>query len=81
MKVKTQPQDNEEELCYFIKNLPRCPRNHEHLQSIQLCLQLLSALNGYFLSKLNTAFVHQKFHQLQQKEGETILQFVTGLRN
>ena len=40
------------------------------MQSIQLCLQLLSALNGYFLPKLNTAFAHQKFHQLQFGVGE-----------
>ena len=29
---------------------------------------------------INSASAHQKFHQLQQKEGETVLQFVTGLR-
>ena len=41
----------------------------------------VTALNGYFPPKVNTAFAHQKFHRLQQKGGETILQFVTGLRN
>jgi len=40
----------------------------------------VTALNGYFLPKVNTAFTRQKFHRLQQKEGETVLQFVTQLR-
>ena len=40
----------------------------------------VTALNGYFLPKVNTAFARQKFHRLQQKEGETVLQFVTQLR-
>ena len=40
----------------------------------------VTALNGYFLPKVNSPFSHQKFHQLQQKEGETVFQFVTGLR-
>ena len=40
----------------------------------------VTALNGCFLSKVNTAFARQKFHRLQQKEGETGLQFVTRLR-
>ena len=33
-----------------------------------------------FSSKVNAAFACQKFHRLQQKEGETVLQFVTRLR-
>ena len=33
-----------------------------------------------FPSKINSASACRKFHQLQQKEGETVLQFVTGLR-
>ena len=40
----------------------------------------VTALNGYFLPKANAAFARQKFHRLQQKEGETVLQFVTRLR-
>ena len=40
----------------------------------------ITALNGYFLPKVNAAFARQKFHRLQQKEGETVLQFVTPLR-
>ena len=40
----------------------------------------VTALNGYFLPKVNAAFTCQKFHRLQQKEGETVLQFVTRLR-
>jgi len=40
----------------------------------------VTALNGYFLPKVNSAFARQKFHRLQQKEGETVLQFVTRLR-
>jgi len=40
----------------------------------------VTALNGYFLPKVNTAFTRQKFYRLQQKEGETVLQFVTRLR-
>lgn len=40
----------------------------------------VTALNGYFLPKVNAAFACQKFHRLQQKEGETVLQFVTRLR-
>ena len=40
----------------------------------------ITALNGYFLPKVNAAFARQKFHRLQQKEGETVLQFVTRLR-
>ena len=40
----------------------------------------VTALNGYFLPKVNAAFARQKFHRLQQKEGETVLQFVTRLR-
>ena len=31
----------------------------------------VTALNGYFLPKVNAAFTPQKFHRLQQKEGET----------
>ena len=40
----------------------------------------ITALSGYFLPKVNAAFVRQKFHRLQQMEGETVLQFVTRLR-
>ena len=40
----------------------------------------VTALNGYFLPKVNAAFARQKFHRLQQKEGETVLQVVTRLR-
>ena len=40
----------------------------------------VTALNGYFLPKVNAAFTRQKFHRLQQKESETVLQFVTRLR-
>lgn len=40
----------------------------------------VTALNEYFLPHVNSPFAHQKFHQLQQKEGETVFQFVTGLR-
>ena len=39
----------------------------------------VTALNGYFLPKVNAAFARQKFHRLQQK-GETVLQVVTRLR-
>ena len=39
----------------------------------------VTSLNGYFLPKVNAAFAHQKFRRLQQKEGETVLQFVTRL--
>ncbi|CAH3040357.1 unnamed protein product, partial [Pocillopora meandrina] len=40
----------------------------------------VTALNGYFLPKVNSAFARQKFHRLQQQPGETVLQFVTRLR-
>lgn len=40
----------------------------------------VTALNGCFLPKVNAGFARQKFHPLQQKEGETVLQFVTQLR-
>ena len=40
----------------------------------------VTALNEYFLPHVNSPFAHQKFHQLQQKEDETVFQFVTGLR-
>ena len=40
----------------------------------------VTALNGYFLPKVNSAFARQKFHRLQQKEGETVLQFANRLR-
>ena len=40
----------------------------------------VTELNGYFLPKVNAAFACQKFHQLQQREGEIVLQFVTRLR-
>ena len=33
----------------------------------------VTALNGYFLPKVNSAFARQKFDRLQQKEGETVL--------
>ena len=33
----------------------------------------VTVLNGYFLPKVNAAFARQKFHRLQQKEGETVL--------
>ena len=36
----------------------------------------VTALNGYSLPKVNLSFAHQKFDQLQQKQGETFLQFV-----
>ena len=36
----------------------------------------VTALNGYFLPKANASFARQKFHRLQQKEGETILQLL-----
>ena len=39
----------------------------------------VTALNGYFLPNVNAAFARQKFHRLQQKEGETVLQFLTRL--
>ncbi|XP_038059532.1 uncharacterized protein K02A2.6-like [Patiria miniata] len=38
------------------------------------------ALNAYFVPRKNAAFSRQTFHQLSQKEGETVLQFVTRLR-
>jgi len=40
----------------------------------------VDALNAYFVPQVNSAFARQTFHQLQQKEGETVLQFVTRLR-
>ena len=40
----------------------------------------VTALNRYFIPKVNAAFACQKFHRLQQKQGETVLQFVTRLR-
>ena len=39
----------------------------------------VTALNDHFLPKVNALFPHQK-HRLQQKEGETVLHFVTRLR-
>ena len=36
----------------------------------------VTALNGYSLPKVNLSFAHQKFDQLQQKQGETFLEFV-----
>ena len=36
----------------------------------------VTALNGYSLPKVNLPFAHQKFDQLQQKQGETFLEFV-----
>ena len=38
-----------------------------------------TALNGYFVPKVNPAFARQSFHRIHQKEGETVLQFVTQL--
>ena len=44
MKVKIQPQDNEEEAMLLHLTGPDVPKNlletHEHLQNKQLCLQL-----------------------------------------
>ena len=39
-----------------------------------------TALNKYFVPQKNAAFARQTFHQVVQKEGETVLQFVTRLR-
>ena len=39
-----------------------------------------TALSNYFVPKENAAFARQTFHLLVQKEGETVLQFVTRLR-
>ena len=36
----------------------------------------VTALNGYFLPKDNASFARQKFHRLQQKEGEAVLQLL-----
>ena len=63
---------------------PGCTRNllysRGHRQSNRLYAATVTALNGYFLPKVNSAFARQKFHRLQQKEGETVLQFVPPLR-
>ena len=40
----------------------------------------IKALNTYFVPKVNSAFARQKFHQVVQKPGETVTQFVTRLR-
>ena len=40
----------------------------------------VTALNGYSLPKVNLPFAHQKFDQLQQKQGETFLEFELNLK-
>ena len=40
----------------------------------------LRALDGYFRPKLNHKCERHLFHQLQQKEGETMDRFITRLR-
>ncbi len=40
----------------------------------------VAALNAYFVPQVNTAFARQSFHQIAQKPGETVQQFVTRLR-
>ncbi len=40
----------------------------------------VAALNAYFVLQVNTAFARQSFHQIAQKPGETVQQFVTRLR-
>ncbi len=42
--------------------------------------QAVTALNAYFVPQVNTAFARQTFYQLKQKEGQTVQQFVTCLR-
>ena len=41
----------------------------------------VTALNNYFVPKVNTAYARHTFRQLTQKPGETIQQFVTRLRS
>ncbi|XP_077861574.1 uncharacterized protein LOC144342001, partial [Saccoglossus kowalevskii] len=40
----------------------------------------VTALNTYFVPQVNPAFARQTFHQIAQKQGETVQQFVTRLR-
>lgn len=40
----------------------------------------VGALNTYFVPRVNTAFARQTFHKLCQKQGETVQQFSTRLR-
>ncbi|XP_070576981.1 uncharacterized protein [Ptychodera flava] len=42
--------------------------------------EAVTALNTYFVPQVNPAFARQTFHQVVQKQGETVLQFVTRLR-
>ena len=41
----------------------------------------VTALNNYFVPKVNTAYARHTFRQLTQKPGETIQHFVTRLRS
>lgn len=36
-----------------------------------------TVLNGYFVPRVNSAFARETCRQLQQKEGETVVQFET----
>lgn len=38
----------------------------------------ITALNGYFVSNVNSTFARQKFHRLQHQRGETVLQLNWG---
>lgn len=40
----------------------------------------VKALNTYFVPQVNAAFSRQSFHQINQKQGETVQQFATRLR-
>ncbi|XP_070535101.1 uncharacterized protein [Ptychodera flava] len=42
--------------------------------------EAVTALNTFFVPKVHPAFARQTFHQIVQKQGETVLQFVTRLR-
>lgn len=40
----------------------------------------VTALNTYFVPQVNAAYARQTFHKISQKEGETMQQFCTCLR-
>ncbi|KAL1268570.1 hypothetical protein QQF64_033933 [Cirrhinus molitorella] len=40
----------------------------------------VAALNAYFIPRVNTALARQSFYQVTQRQGETVQQFVTRLR-
>ena len=40
----------------------------------------VNALNAYFIPKVNSTYQNHLFRSMEQREGETVAQFVTRLR-